>query len=68
LCVLLYKISEVQVVEEGDYKRMCFCKQFVQAVHDGGLGPKFPFVTDEACFICVDTSVLRTVSTGAVLI
>jgi hypothetical protein len=22
----------------------------VQAVHDGGLEPKFPFVTDEACF------------------
>lgn len=38
------------MVGEGDYKTTCFCKLFVQAVHDGGLDPKFPFVTDEGCF------------------
>jgi hypothetical protein len=47
----LYKITKVQVIEEGDYgRRMHFCKWFLQAVHDSVLDPKRTFFTDEAWF------------------
>jgi hypothetical protein len=47
-----YKITQVQVIEEGDYgRRMHFCNWFLQAVvHDGFLDPKLTFFTDEAWF------------------
>jgi hypothetical protein len=47
----LYKIIQVQVIEESDdERRMYFCSLFLQAVHDGVLDPKVTFFTDEACF------------------
>jgi hypothetical protein len=43
------KITQVQVIEEGDYgRRTHFCNWFLQAVHDGVLDPKLMFFTDEA--------------------
>jgi hypothetical protein len=46
-----YKITQVQVIEEGDYrKRTHFCNWFLQAVHDGVLDPKLTFFADEAWF------------------
>jgi hypothetical protein len=46
-----YKITQVQVIEEGDYgRRTHFCNWFLQAVHDGVLDPKLTFFTDEAWF------------------
>jgi hypothetical protein len=40
----LYKITQVKATEEGDYgRRTHFCNWFLQAVHDGVLGPKFHF-------------------------
>jgi hypothetical protein len=44
-----YKITQVQVIEEGDYgRRTYFLKWFLQTVHDGVLDPKLTFFTDEA--------------------
>jgi hypothetical protein len=46
-----YKITQVQVTEEGDYgRRTHFCNRFLQAVHDGVLAPKLTLFTDEAWF------------------
>jgi hypothetical protein len=46
-----YKITQVKVIEEGDYgRRTHFCNWFLQAVHDGVLDPKLTFFTDEAWF------------------
>jgi hypothetical protein len=46
-----YKITQVQVIEEGDYgRRAHFCNWFLQAVHDAVLDPKLRFFTDEAWF------------------
>jgi hypothetical protein len=46
-----YKITQVQVIEEGDYgRRTHFCNWILQAVHDGVLDPKLAFFTDEAWF------------------
>jgi hypothetical protein len=46
-----YKITQVQVIEEGDYgRRTQFFNWFFQAVHDGVLNPKLIFFTDEAWF------------------
>jgi hypothetical protein len=46
-----YKITQVQVIEGGDYgRRTHFCNWFFQAVHDGVLDPKLTFFTDEAWF------------------
>jgi hypothetical protein len=45
------KVTQVQVIEEGDYgRRTHFCNWFLQAVHDGVLDPKLTFFTDEAWF------------------
>jgi hypothetical protein len=36
-----YKITQVQVIEEGDYgRRTHFCKWFLQALHGGVFDPK----------------------------
>jgi hypothetical protein len=46
-----YKITQVQVIEDGDYgRRMHFCNWFLQAVHDRVLDPELSFFTDEAWF------------------
>jgi hypothetical protein len=46
-----YIITQIQVIEEGDYgRRTYFCNWFFQAVHDGVLDPKLTFFTDEAWF------------------
>jgi hypothetical protein len=45
------KITQVQVIEEGDYgRRTHFRNWFLQAVHDGILDPKLTCFTDEAWF------------------
>jgi hypothetical protein len=39
-----YKITQVQVIEEDDYRgRTHFCNWFLQEVHDGVLNPKLTF-------------------------
>lgn len=41
LCLLPYKIRQVEAVEEGVYeRRMNFCNRTVQAVWDSVLGPR----------------------------
>jgi hypothetical protein len=46
-----YKITHVQVIEEGNYgRRTHFCDWFLQAVHDSVLDPKLTFFTDEVWF------------------
>jgi hypothetical protein len=46
----LYKITQVEVIEECDYRRRTQFCDFLQAVHDGVLDPKLTFFTDEASF------------------
>jgi DNA-binding MurR/RpiR family transcriptional regulator len=44
LHLLPYKITQVQVSEECDYRRRThFCNWFLQAVHDSVLDPKLTF-------------------------
>jgi hypothetical protein len=46
-----YEITQVQVIEEGDYgRRTHFWNWFLQAAHDGVLDPKLTFFIDEAWF------------------
>jgi Asp-tRNA(Asn)/Glu-tRNA(Gln) amidotransferase B subunit len=46
-----YRITQVQVTEEGNYRRRAHCcNWFLQALHDGVLDPKLTFFTDEAWF------------------
>jgi hypothetical protein len=46
-----YKITQVQVTEEGDYgRRTHFCNWFLQTVHDDILDQKLTFFNDEAWF------------------
>lgn len=51
LCQWPYKITKVQVTEEGDYeRRMYFCNWFLQLVYDRALDTKLKFFTDKAWF------------------
>jgi hypothetical protein len=48
LCLLPYKIRQVQAIEDDDYERTQFCNWFLQAIYDGLLDPKLTISTDEA--------------------
>jgi hypothetical protein len=64
-----YKITQVEVIEECNYRRRThFCNWFLQAVHDGVLDPKLTFSLMKLGSIWMGISMLKTIGTGEVLI
>jgi hypothetical protein len=62
-------ITQAQVTEESDQEReIHFGNWFLWTILDSVLAPKLTLFTDEAWFHLSGESVLKTISTGVILI